>query len=153
MRKSIYGALVLIFSCVFYPVSWSQNAISNGSISGRVTDTSGGVVSGASVTAKSEGTGVPQSGKTNGSGIYNFTSLRVGPYTVTVSHTGFKVAEVKNVIVQVGQNTEQDISLQVGSLSDSVTVTASVPLLRTTESSISTVIDQKLIDDLPLSGR
>jgi hypothetical protein len=153
MRKSIVGVLVLIFSCVFCPVSSSQNAISNGSISGRVTDTSGGVVSGASVTAKSEETGVPQSGKTNGSGIYNFTSLRVGPYTVTVSHTGFKLAEVKNVIVQIGQITEQDISLQVGSLADSVTVTASVPLLRTTESSISTVIDQKLIDDLPLSGR
>jgi hypothetical protein len=153
MRKAIFGAFLSILACAFCPVSWSQNAISNGSISGRVTDTSGGVVSGASVTAKSEETGVPQNGKTNGSGIYNFTSLRVGPYTVTVSHAGFKVAEVKNVIVQVGQNTEQDISLQVGSLSDSVTVTASVPLLRTTESSISTVVDQKLIDDLPLSGR
>jgi hypothetical protein len=153
MRKSIVGALVLIFACVFCPASWSQNAISNGSISGRVTDTSGGVVSGANVTAKNEETDVPQNGKTNGSGIYNFTSLRVGPYTVTVSHTGFKLAEVKNVIVQVGQYTEQDISLQVGSLSDSVTVTASVPLLRTTESSVSTVIDEKLIDDLPLSGR
>ena len=151
-RLSIRFALFLVV-CIFCPAARGQNAISDGSISGRVTDPSHGMVSGASVTVKNEETGVPLSGKTNGSGIYSFRSLRVGPYTVTVSHPGFKLAEVKGVLVQIGQDTEQDITLEVGSLSESVTVTAAVPLLRTTESSISTVVDQQLIDGLPLSGR
>jgi len=153
MRISFARVVVLLLASEICPAAWGQNAISDGSISGRVTDPSHGVVSGANVTVKNEETGVPLNGKTNGSGIYSFRSLRIGPYTVTVSHPGFKMTEVKGVLVQVGQDTEEDIPLEVGSLSESVTVTAAVPLLRTTESSISTVFNEKLIDDLPLSGR
>src|ERR1700730_11536676 len=153
MRKRSFQFAMFLFLFVLCPAVRGQNAISDGSISGRVTDPSRGLVSGASVTVKNEETGVPLNGKTNGSGIYSFRSLRVGPYSVSVSHPGFKVAEVKGVLVQIGQDTEQDITLEVGSLSESVTVTATVPLLRTTESSISTVFNEKLIDDLPLSGR
>ena len=153
MRNAILGFVLFSLACAFSPAAWSQNAISNGSISGRVNDNSGAVVLGANVNLKNADTGVQQSTKTNGQGLYNFPSLRVGTYTVSVKQAGFKTTEVTNVVVQVGQNTAADVTLQVGALTESVTVTASAPLLRTTESSISTVVNEKLIEELPLSGR
>jgi hypothetical protein len=88
MRTIILSLVMLSLGCVFSAAAWGQNAISNGSISGIVTDSSGGVVTGASVTVKNEETGVTLNGKTNGSGFYNFASLRVGPYTVTCEPSG-----------------------------------------------------------------
>src|SRR4029077_9414649 len=79
MRNALLATFVFILVSAFCPAGWGQNAIANGSISGRVVDSSGGVVSGANVSAKNEETNVAQNGKTNGSGIYNFASLRVGP--------------------------------------------------------------------------
>jgi hypothetical protein len=152
MRNSICAAFVLVLASGFSPV-WSQNAISGGAISGRIADSSGGVISGANVVLKNADTGLEISQKTNTVGIYSFPALAVGAYTLTVSQPGFKTTEVNNVIVEVGRGTPVDLVLQVGSLTESVTVTATAPLLQTTESSVSTVVDQTLIADLPLSGR
>lgn len=153
MKKVLLCVAVLFFLSSFFPAAWAQSPISNGSISGVVTDSSGGVVAGVTVQAKNAGTGVELATKTNGAGIYNFPSLPVGKYALTFGQSGFKTTAIQNVIVQVGQNTAENVSLQVGARSESVTVTAEAPLLRTTESSISTVINQGLIEDLPLSGR
>jgi hypothetical protein len=131
----------------------AQNAISTGSISGQVTDGSGGAVVAATVTAENVDAGVRQTTKTNGIGFYSFQSLRVGAYNISVSHPGFKMAVIDGVLVQVGQNTAANATLQVGDLTQTVTVTAEVPLLRTTESTVSTVVDENLIANLPLSGR
>jgi hypothetical protein len=131
----------------------AQNAISTGSISGQVTDTSGAAVAGAKVTATSEAAGVKLIATTNGTGFYSFPSLAVGSYDLNVSQTGFKTTIINSVLVQVGQNVAANAALQVGEIAQSVTVTADVPLLRTTESTVSTVVDQNLIANLPLSGR
>jgi hypothetical protein len=144
---------VFLVVSVFSQVAAGQNAISSGSISGRVTDSSGGVVVGATVTAKSSSTGVSLTTKTNAAGIYNFSSLPVGVYTLSVSQSGFKLADIQNVTVQVGQDTTQDLALQVGAVTEVVAVTAEAPLLRPSESSVSTVVDHQLIEGLPLSGR
>jgi hypothetical protein len=153
VKKIFLCGIVLFFGSGFVLPASAQNAIQNGSISGRVTDNSGGVIAGANVTVKNVDTVFELNAKTNGSGLYNFPSLAVGVYTLTASLQGFKTTEVKNLIVQVGQSTAEDVTLEVGSLAESVEVTASEPLLRTTESTVSTVINQKLIEDLPLSGR
>src|SRR6202022_3471833 len=153
MKNSKCAAFVLVLVIGFSPAAWSQNAISNGAISGRVADSSGGVISGANVVLKNADTGLEISQKTNTAGIYNFPALAVGIYMLTVSQPGFKTTEVKNVIVQVGLGTPVDISLQVGARTESVEVTATAPLLQTTESSVSTLVDQTLIAALPLSGR
>jgi hypothetical protein len=153
VKKIFLCVIVLFFGSRFVLPASAQNAIQNGSISGRVTDNSGGVIAKANVTVKNVDTGFELSAKTNGSGLYDFPSLSVGTYALTASLQGFKTTEVKNLIVQVGQSTAEDVTLEVGSLAESVEVTASEPLLRTTESTVSTVIDQKLIEDLPLSGR
>lgn len=130
-----------------------QNAISTGSISGQVTDASGAVVEGATVAAASEATGVKLTAKTNGTGFYSFPSLSVGLYNISVSQSGFKTANAHGVVVQVGQNAAANVAMQVGEMAQSVTVTAEVPLLRTTESTVSTVVNENLIANLPLSGR
>lgn len=133
--------------------SFAQNAISGGSLSGRATDASGAVVKGASVRLTNEGTGVEQTVTTNGSGIYSFPSLRVGRYRLRIDLQGFRPLEVHNLVIEVGQTANQDIQLQVGAATAEMSVTAEGPLLTPTESSASTVVDQKLIDELPLSGR
>jgi hypothetical protein len=153
MKKGILGTVILLFAFVFSVPAHAQNAISSGSISGHVTDNTGGAIQGAAVTAMSAETGVQRTAKTNEAGLYNFPSLKVGSYNLTFAQSGFKTTEVRNVVVQVGQATSQDVSLQVGAVSESVTVTAEAPLLRETESGISTVVNQQLIDALPLSGR
>ena len=153
MKKAFSVIAALLFVLGLSLPVWPQNAISTGSISGHVTDSTGGTIQGATVTATSAETGVQRTAKTNEAGLYNFPVLKVGTYNLSFGQSGFKTTEVKSVVVQVGQTTSQDVSLQVGAVSESVTVTAEAPLLRETESSISTVVNQQLIEDLPLSGR
>jgi len=131
----------------------AQNAISTGSISGQVTDVTGATVVGATVTAENVAARVKLSSKTNGTGFYSFQSLPVGAYNLSVSQTGFKTTKINDIVVQVGQNAAASATLQVGDLTQLVTVTAEAPLLRTTESTVSTVVNQNLIENLPLSGR
>src|SRR5579864_4883549 len=133
--------------------TFAQNAILNGSISGQVTDQSGAVVSGATVTAKSVAEGVTLTTRTNGTGFYSFSSLSVGTYTIGVSKGGFKTTVIDSVLVQVGQNTAGNATLQVGNITEEVTITAEAPLIRTSESTASTVVNENLIENLPLSGR
>jgi len=151
--KSIAFRLALFVFLSLSLHAFAQNAISTGSISGQVTDKTGAVIVGATVTAKSVAEGVKLTTKTNGTGFYSFSSLSVGAYTISVSQAGFKTTIIDNVLVQVGQNTAGNVTLQVGDLTQSVTISAEAPLIRTTESTVSTVVNQNLIDNLPLSGR
>jgi Carboxypeptidase regulatory-like domain/TonB dependent receptor-like, beta-barrel len=133
--------------------AWGQSAISTGSISGVVTDPSGAAIAGAAVTATNVATGTNRTTKTNGTGFYSFPSLKVGAYNVTVGHPGFKTTEIKNIVVQIGQGAGVNAKLEVGAVSQTVTVTGETPLLRATESTVSTVVSENLIQNLPLSGR
>ena len=155
MKSAISWITLFVFSSISILSirAFAQNAISTGSISGQVTDPSGAVVVGATVTARNVGAGVNLSTKTNGTGFYSFSSLSVGAYAISVSHNGFKTTNIDNVLVQVGQNTAGNVTLQVGNLTESVTITAEPPLIRTTESTVSTVVNENLIENLPLSGR
>ena len=153
MKPLLRSAVLCAVAFLCSSTAEAQNAISTGSISGQVTDPSGAAVMGANVTATNVATDLKLSTKTNGTGFYSFVSLRVGTYTISVSQTGFKTAVINDVLVQVGQNTAGNAALQVGDFSQSVTITGEVPLMRTTESTVSTVVNENLIDNLPLSGR
>jgi hypothetical protein len=130
----------------------AQNVVLTGALSGRVTDTSGAVVPGASVIAQNLGTGVKLSAESNHAGLYRFPALVPGSYSITANSKGFREVEVL-VQVQVGNITSQDIKLQVGANADIVKVTADTPLMRPEESSASTVLERSFIEDLPLNGR
>lgn len=144
---------VVILVAAFDVAAHAQSAISSGSLAGQVTDSSGSVVGGATVTATNVATASSRKVQTNGSGFFNFPSLQVGPYTVEVAHPGFKTTKIENIVVEVGQSVAANATLQVGATSETVTVIGSTPLLETTEASVSTVIDDNLIENLPLSGR
>src|ERR1700751_5480789 len=149
MKKCFVAPL---FFLVVSPSARAQNTMSTGEIAGWVADPSGGRVSGAAVISSSVAPGATQSAKTNEAGLYLLPLLSPGSYNLSCQKAGFKTAEIRNVIVQVGQTTDVVVALEVGSLSESVTITAAGQLLHPTESSVSTVVNQTLIDNLPLNG-
>jgi hypothetical protein len=141
-------------SCLLSPPSVrAQTVISTGAVSGAVYDSSGATIPRAEVTLKSSNTGAVQSRVTAGEGTFLFPALPVGPYVLSIQAAGFQTKEVRDVAVRVGQATRVDARLFPGAESSSVVVTATTPLLRTTESTGSTVIDRWTLDGLPLSGR
>ena len=146
---------VVVFLILLTAVTSSlraQNVVLTGSISGRVTDRSGAIVPGASVSLRNLGTGVEQSAVTNHAGLYRFPALMPGTYSITASLKGFRDVQVLTRVL-VGNTTLQDMTLQVGAGTETVRVIATTPLLRPAESSASTLLDRSLIDGLPLNGR
>ena len=152
MRFFLSLSLLVLFANLNSASLAAQNVVLSGAISGRVTDPHGGVVPQALVAVRNLDTGVEQSTETGNSGLYRFSVLVPGPYSITVNVKGFRVVHAL-VQVQVGNTTSQDFRLQLGATVESVTITGTTPLLRPTESSTSTVLDRLFIDDLPLNGR
>src|SRR5579863_5418627 len=134
----------------------AQNVVLTGAIGGRVTDQSGAIMPGARVVVRNLATGQQQSAVTNRAGLYQFLALMPGTYLVTATGKGFRDVEAL-VRVLVGNATSQDLTLGVAADRDTaantIKVTGSMPLLRPTESSASTVLDSSFIGDLPLNGR
>ena len=130
----------------------AQNVVLTGAIGGRVTDQTGAIVPGATILVRNLATGSQHSAATNHAGLYQFLALMPGTYSVTATGKGFRDIEAL-VRVLVGNTTLQDLRLEVGTGGDTVRVNGTMPLLRPTESSVSTVIDRSFIDELPLDGR
>jgi hypothetical protein len=122
-------------------------------VSGLITDSTGAVVPGAEVKLQSVDRGTTASGTTNNAGIYVFASVHPGPYQVTVQKPGFKQVDFLNLIVNVQDHIEQNFRLQVGSISESVTVTGDELHVNTTDASVSTVVDRNFAENLPMNGR
>src|ERR1700728_1031074 len=124
-----------------------------GSIVGIVRDNTGNVVPGAQVTVLNRATNQSVSATTNSSGYYSFPLLQPALYQITVRAAGFKEYLQDNIQLDVAQTRNVDASLDVGQVTESVTVTAAPPLLETQTSSLGEVIPNKSVDDLPLNGR
>ncbi len=132
---------------------WSQSAVSSGTLSGQVTDKSGAAMPQVQVTAISEATQVRYSATTNDDGFYRFPPLPVGSYDLTFSRTQFRKTEVRNVELSVGRTTTVSLQLEIGSITQQVTVEATAAVLHPSDTSQATVVDQQLISNLPLNGR
>ena len=129
-------------------------AQSTATIVGRVSDSSGAVLSGAQVTARNAATGLERSVRTSDSGDYEFPLLPItGTYSLTVTREGFKTQERTGIELQVQQQARFDLVLEVGNVSERITVEAAAPILNTETGSIGQVIENKKIVDLPLNGR
>ena len=131
--------------------AWAQKDA--GSIVGTVKDQTGAIVAGAKVTVSDVERGIRLETKSNDSGEYVAGPLRVGRYTVTVEHPGFKKAVTPPVDLDVQQRIALNIALQVGQISESIEVTAATPLLETEMSELGQVVDNKRMVNLPLNGR
>src|SRR2546425_12195526 len=122
-------------------------------ITGTVGDASGALVPGAWVPATNEATGVTYTQMTTEAGLYGFPSLPVGPYTITVALPGFKTANKTGNILEVNTPLVINISLEVGGISETVSIAAETEILQTTNAAIGNVVERKAIVDLPLNGR
>jgi hypothetical protein len=122
-------------------------------LTGTVTDPSGGVLVNVNITVTNEGSNVSNSSPTNETGRYFIPSLRPGVYTVSASLTGFKKYVNSGVTLQVNQTARLDITLAVGETTEQVVVTGEPPLLETETSNRGAVIDERKIAELPLNGR
>jgi carboxypeptidase family protein len=130
---------------------FSQNF--SAAVIGTVKDVSGALLPGAAVTVKHIDTGLTRTAQADSSGSYSVQSLPVGQYEITAEKMGFR-KEVRNGInLAVAQEVVVDLTLQVGSIDQQVTVTGEAPLVNTTVSSTSGLISESQLKDLPLNGR
>src|SRR5579871_256985 len=130
---------------------WGQ-AIT-GSLLGVVTDASGAVISGATITAINNGTGESRMAISSTAGEYSIPSLPPGEYRIAVEFPGFKKFERSPILVDVLQAVRVDVPLTPGDVKESVQVTGETPLLETASAALGGVVDNRKIIDLPLIGR
>ena len=127
--------------------------VSSAAISGRVEDPSGAAIPGAMVTVTSMETGAVRTITADDSGNYRVVSLPVGLYEVRAEKTGFKAEIQTGVNLVVGQQAVLNLQLEVGAVSEQVTVTGEAPLVNTTTASVAGLVGEQQVKDLPLNGR
>src|SRR6202521_1778443 len=126
---------------------------STASITGTVKDVSGAVLQGAAITVKHIETGLTRAALSNAGGGFNVSSLPVGQYEITAAKEGFKLEVRTGIDLAVGQEAVVNFTLPVGNVEQRVTVTGDAPLVNTTLSSTSGLINESQVKDLPLNGR
>lgn len=125
----------------------------NASLSGRVTDPSKARISGAKVVAINVDTNVSDETTTNAAGEYYLRSLLPGTYRIEVQKPGFRKLIKPDVIMHVQDALDMDFEMPVGAASESVTVEGGAPFLNTESASVSTLIDNRFVENMPLNGR
>ncbi len=144
----LVGAMGALLLCV--PL-FSQGNF--GRILGAVTDQSGGVVAGATVTVVDTQRGVARTLKTDDAGEYNAPTLIPGTYMVRAEAKGFKTVERQNVVLEVGKEVRVDLTVQPGEQTQTITVTEAIPLVETTNATLGGTLNNTDINDMPLNGR
>jgi hypothetical protein len=153
MRRSILTAFAGV--CLFAAASLSFGQTVNSRVTGTVKDTADAVVPGAKVTVIDSATKVEKSAETNEEGTFVITDVRPGTYVATVERNGFKKLQVSNVVVHVDIAVVLNLVLEPGGITETVSVTSTgtESLIRSEDAKLSTTIDVKQVQDLPLNGR
>ncbi len=151
---SVASALCLFLLSPLVPVSSSLVlAQESASLSGVVQDPKGAVVADAEVVAVRIETQTTYTAKTNGVGLYVFASLQPGHYHVVVRRPGFKEVAIKQIELHTQDRSQQNFTLELGSVSETITVDASGININTQDASVATTIDRNFADNLPMNGR
>lgn len=147
-------ATVMVALYLFAPVATPALAQEiTGTISGTVVDQSGGATPGVTVTVRNTGTNASLSLVTNERGAYVFPLLQVGTYEVTAELTGFKRFVRSSLELNVNDRLRIDITLEAGTIDETVTVVGQTPLIQTQSSAVGTLIDGRQVERMPLNGR
>jgi hypothetical protein len=145
--------LALILALLFLGGSAAFGQGTSASLTGQVTDNSGAVVPGATVTATNTDTSLAQTATTNGEGIYLIAPLPPGHYKLTVEGKGFERYVQSGIELSVSVNSTQNVMLKTGSLQNTVTVFENAELINTTTPELGTTVNEAAITQLPLNGR
>lgn len=144
----------LVFFLVFSTVAGPLFAQSDSAtLSGAVTDPSGAVIVNATVEVDNEGTNVAQTTHTNSAGLYSFPNLLPGRYRISVKNAGFKESVRTGVVLHVGDTVSENVRMEIGSSSETVSVAADTVLVNTEDATVSTVIEREVVENMPLNGR
>ncbi|HEX4748560.1 MAG TPA: TonB-dependent receptor [Bryobacteraceae bacterium] len=147
MFRSSHVAVGLAFVT---SVLWSQT---NGTISGTVTDASGSSVPNVKITATAVATGTKTDTTSTDSGAYTLPFLAPGNYNIAAEAAGFKTYAQKGVTIEGGSHPVIDIKMEIGQVTENVTVTEESPLVRASDATVGQVITTREVEDLPLNGR
>src|ERR1700704_1835625 len=127
--------------------------VTGATISGTITDASGGVIVGAEISVRNTATGINRNTTTDSAGFYTVPNLNPGPYEVKVTARGFTTALQSNLTLAVGAQQQLNIPMKVGETSQTVQVTEAAPQIELTSSTLSGQIESETVRELPLNGR
>lgn len=145
-----FSVMLLVFFVMIVPAAMSQAVTAT--LSGKITDSSGGSVAKANITISNTATGFSRSAQSSDTGEYSIPSLPAGEYKLTVEFSGFR-GQTKDITLQVGQTAVLDFTLSPGQVSEKVEVEATSELVEPTRTQVSTVITERQIINLPVNGR
>src|SRR5262249_41530258 len=145
--RAVAGVVILILG-----LAASSAAQGTGDIVGRVVDSSGAVLPGVTVTATSLATNIGRTTVTSDTGDYAFTSLPIGVYDVKTELTGFQT-QTARVALSTGDRARVDVRLELGTVSENVTVSGQAPLLQTDASRVSSRLTAETVQNAPIAGR
>ncbi|HWC16086.1 MAG TPA: carboxypeptidase-like regulatory domain-containing protein, partial [Terriglobales bacterium] len=141
--------VVVFLACSLTALGQTETA----TITGTITDPSGANVSGASVKVTNVETGAVVQTSSNGSGLYVIPNLRPGHYRVIVEKAGFKQMALTDLTLNVQDIVSRNFQMQVGTINESITVSGEGINVNTSDASVSTVVDQSYVANMPLNGR
>lgn len=151
LRLRILFLGILLFFAGFVGLGFAQRSTT--SLSGTVTDSSGALIPNAKLEITSVTEGFARTDSSNSAGEYLFPDLTPGAYNISVEVQGFKKALVSGIKLYVGQPVVQDFHMEVGTITQSMTVKGTAPLLNQTTATVGTVLESNIIESLPLNGR
>jgi carboxypeptidase family protein len=150
LRIALFTLLVLILALAS---SYTIAQVNTADLHGTISDPSGAVVVNAEILTQTLDTGFVRTTKTTPDGSYTFVGLAPGRYSVRVSASGFQSATVKEITLMVGQQAELSLRLEVSPLIKAIEVLADTKLLEVRRSSVTTIVAQRYIENLPINGR
>ncbi len=154
MKRDLHFLVTFLMLLAFGPLAATvRGQAVTGSIVGNVADASGGVVAGARVTVIEVNTGIARNANTSEEGGFVLSYLPPGTYRVAVEKDGFKKYVRDGVLLNTGSSVRIDASLEVGSITETVEVSAAAPLLQTESAEVNQAFERKRIEELPINGR
>jgi hypothetical protein len=150
---ALFSFLLLISSLLSLPPNTSAQTTAVAEVSGTVMDATGAVIAGAQVSMTETDKGLTRTVSSDSGGRYAFPNLPVGPYRLEVKMAGFKDYIESGIVLVVNNNIEINPTMQVGATTQRVEVQASATMVETKETSVSAMVDEQRINDLPLNNR
>src|SRR5438105_9140344 len=151
--SKLFAACTVAAVCALCALPAAAQTAATGNIEGVVTDPTGGVLPGVTVTVRNRDTNVSRDVVTDGEGRYRAGALRPGSYDVSATLSGFQAAPVSNINVFVGQTAAIDVKMRPAGVQQTVNVIAEAPVVDTRRSDVSNVISQTQLENLPVVGR